>query len=530
MSILKKAFIILGGLLLLGLFSFPIMGEAGGLELNYPKIPGIATTPTSESSLAQYLAYLYYLVVDIVGVVAFIILIVGGIQYLTSAGSVNKAKAARHRIIGGGAGLLIVLGAFMILRTINPQLVGLEPVKPIPLHGVCLYRFRGTEDEEMYCLDENTAKILPEDFYANEIEIEGPQSEFRTVFLFPEKNYQGDVGKLANPLLVRPGIGKERPSFHLSQSPRSIYFDDHSYGVYLFPHGGGEYTEETFQDFPKNLPVVLTGSISDLENFNDRAQSLYLLTTYEGWLYSIAENLAEGLSISGYDPSYDPFFDPDLFDSDLDIDGGFGVGDPFFGSFGFDSDLDLDATFGVPSIDELSDMFSSPFHSDYNWGAILHTNTNGEGECGIVYPPQGTYNKVVASLDEIDLHPIDRIRSVDIFNLHQHPEDLQGSVTFCAKPNFEGDCYTIPASELSGGIWQETIEYPWNGIEAQIYSVKMEGNFWVVLTSGEELSGNCQTFLASNADLKSEYVLNARAYEDTKVRSAAIIPTVPLGE
>jgi len=530
MLVSKNALRFFSFLLLLGLLAVPLVSHAR-LELNYPKIPGIESVPTSESPLAQYLAYLYYLVVDIVGVIAFVILIVGGIQHLTSAGSVDKAKAARHRIIGGGAGLLIVLGAFMTLRTINPQLVGLEPIKPIPLHGICLYAQRGTDEEEMHCFQENTPNVLPEDFQAEEIEIEAPRSEWQTVFLFPEKDYQESFVKLENPLLFRPAAGESRPILGLSFSPRSLYFDNHEYGIYLFPHEGGMYTEETFQDFPKNLPVVLNSPITDLENFNDRTRSLYLHYTYEDWSQQVAIGLADDFSFGDVDPGLFYFGDFDFGDFDLgDLSFTTGVGGPTPG-FG-------DLSFA--NLDDVVSLFGLPHLPDHCWGTILHTSTNGEGRCGIVYPSglgtNNIRNRLVPTLSDIDLQPIvepiDRVRSVDIFNLYlNYEDDLQGSVTFCEKPNFEGHCHTISASEIGNTIWHETFDYPWHEIEEKIYSVRIEGSFWAVMTDAEDFDGRCQVFTDSPADLKSEYVLSStESLLSTAIHSIAIIPVVPAEE
>jgi hypothetical protein len=523
MSSFKKISLFLIGFLFLGILISPALSEARGLELNYPKIPGTEVIPNEETSLGQYLAYIYYFAIDILGVVAFVVIVIGGVQYLTSAGSLPKAKAARLRLIGGTVGFLIVLGAFTILRTVNPQLVGIETTKPIPLHGICLYANRGTEEEEMYCFQENTAKVLPEGFKPTELEFEGPRSEFAAVFIFPKEDYEvgeGAFRSFVNPLLFRPDPGKPRPIQELSWSASvgSIYFDKHEFGLYLFPHEGGQYKTETFEDFPKNLPKVLIGTESDLETFNDRTKSLFLRYTWDTWSHQALVDLGSNVSIGSIDPVLlfpEIDFGNDVFSDWGDLSIGGIDPDPGFG------DLTLGDDFNPGGW-----LIDNPFEPDHAWGAIVHTETNGEGECGLIYPAHSKFNRTLPTLNDIDIHPINRIRSVDIFD--HYGKVANGSVTFCEQPNQEGNCYTMSGEEIGGGIWHNTINYPWGDIKEKIYSFKIEGSFWVVMSDKENFTGRCQTFRTSNTDLKSEYVLSStESLLSTKIRSIAIIPIVP---
>jgi len=56
-------------------------------------------------------------------IIAFISLIVAGFQYITSQGNASKTKDAMDRVQKAFIGLLILLGAYAILYTINPDLV-----------------------------------------------------------------------------------------------------------------------------------------------------------------------------------------------------------------------------------------------------------------------------------------------------------------------------------------------------------------------------------------------------------------------
>ena len=451
----------------------PFLGEARRLELNYPKIPGVAKAPTAQSTLPQYLAYLYYFAVDVVGIIAFGILVIGGIRYLTSGGSVTQMVAAKKTIIGGGTGLLIVLGAFLTLRTINPQLVGLKATKPIPLHGICLYANKGQKNEEEHCYVSNVSS-LPEGFKPDTLEFEGLKTEIYQAFVFSGENYQGTMTLRVKD--TRQSYKTTPPQFSISPNTKSIYFDNQEAGVFLFPNKKADYDESSFKNFPHNLPVVINSSVDDLKNFNDRTQSIQLRYSY-----------------NQYNLQY-------------------------------------------PGTGTVSDWTEHPVYPDVFFGAILHSGTNDMGECSLIYKGgkagqilglPGIWPRWVKTLNDVDIHPIQRVRSVEVFN-HEAQADIQGSVTFYEDLDYGGKSYTIPASEIKGGaekyFWQTTIDqYPWHGLE-QILSIKVDGNFWVVLTDKKDFGGRCQTFPTSTKDLKSTYVLSGTTNSQPSPHSMAIIP------
>ena len=61
-------------------------------------------------------------------------IVIGGVQYTTSYGSSGKGEA-KARILNAVLGLLLVLGAWVILYTINPDLVKLELNIPCLIDG-----------------------------------------------------------------------------------------------------------------------------------------------------------------------------------------------------------------------------------------------------------------------------------------------------------------------------------------------------------------------------------------------------------
>lgn len=99
----------------------PCQPIAGG---QCPKLP--------ESGPAGYVARLYQFGLMVAGLLAFAGIIYGSVKYILSAGNMASLDDAKEQITSAIYGLLLLLGAFIILYTINPTLVQLRnPEAPI---------------------------------------------------------------------------------------------------------------------------------------------------------------------------------------------------------------------------------------------------------------------------------------------------------------------------------------------------------------------------------------------------------------
>ncbi len=104
------------------------------LEIRYPEIEGFKPE-TVETLTPEYAKYIFNFAIWTSGLIALGVLVYAGFQYLTSAGNPEKVKDAKDRIASALLGLVILFGSYLILITINPQLIqfNLGPIKPIPL-------------------------------------------------------------------------------------------------------------------------------------------------------------------------------------------------------------------------------------------------------------------------------------------------------------------------------------------------------------------------------------------------------------
>ncbi|MDD3170179.1 MAG: hypothetical protein WC410_00835 [Candidatus Paceibacterota bacterium] len=134
----KKLFCILI-LLLLPIF---IMAQTG-LENEYPTLGG--TQPTDGSSPAEFFKYVFNLGIIFGVVAAVFVLISQGVTMLMAKGEMALVILAKEKIKRVFVGLLILLGAYMILTTINPDL---QVIKFSPLEAFeNIINGPGTEEE-----------------------------------------------------------------------------------------------------------------------------------------------------------------------------------------------------------------------------------------------------------------------------------------------------------------------------------------------------------------------------------------------
>ena len=78
--------------------------------------------------LAQYIAAIYKYLIGISAVACAIMIIYGGFKYIMAATGAH-VKEGKEVILNALIGLVLVLGAYTILNTINPETLGLSSIK-----------------------------------------------------------------------------------------------------------------------------------------------------------------------------------------------------------------------------------------------------------------------------------------------------------------------------------------------------------------------------------------------------------------
>jgi len=147
-------FIILFFLLLTGLSATPAAALTDQKtideiqeQLNRPstriRIPGVDFTKTSDIPVTQegakkfihvpylgeLMAALFRYGVAVAGIIATIMIIIAGVQRIMAGGNANQVTVSKRRLIQAVTGLIIAVSSYVILYTINPNLVEFKNIK-----------------------------------------------------------------------------------------------------------------------------------------------------------------------------------------------------------------------------------------------------------------------------------------------------------------------------------------------------------------------------------------------------------------
>ncbi len=85
-------------------------------------LPGLSTIDTTDTKVADYLKIIFRIGIALAGVLAVLMLVIGGIEYMSSDVITSK-ESAKGRMTNAILGLILVLGAYAILNTLNPKLL-----------------------------------------------------------------------------------------------------------------------------------------------------------------------------------------------------------------------------------------------------------------------------------------------------------------------------------------------------------------------------------------------------------------------
>lgn len=128
-----------------------------GLAVNFEasvKIPGFEDGNIGGMGIANYINAIYKYSVGIGAILATVILMFGGIRWITAGGNASSIDSAKAWIFAALSGLLLLLFTYSILYIINPQLVEFQSISlpkpdneeyaaPDTTQGCCLVTISG---------------------------------------------------------------------------------------------------------------------------------------------------------------------------------------------------------------------------------------------------------------------------------------------------------------------------------------------------------------------------------------------------
>ncbi|XOB42035.1 MAG: pilin [Candidatus Nealsonbacteria bacterium] len=211
--------------------------EERPLEIEYPEIGEWRPETVEQAVLPEYIKYIFNFAVAIAGLVAFGALVYGGFRYITSVGAPIVQTEAKDQIFAGIIGLVILLSSYLILTTVNPQLVILTlekpewPELPTDLPGVYLtYLIDGEDVVKSYTQNASSldmpsdrmtdVKIVNPIDYDYETEEKKPGKYYYGAILFPQTVYIGEPPEICRSII--PGEVVEEWTCRISKKAASL--------------------------------------------------------------------------------------------------------------------------------------------------------------------------------------------------------------------------------------------------------------------------------------------------------------------
>ena len=106
--------------------------------------------------IGQYIAGIYTYAIGIVGILAAVVLMIGGVIWITAGGNQTRIGEAKAWIGASLTGLILALCSYLILYTINPDLTKITPIRVNVVSdtdtqsekgGCCIYNYNASETD-----------------------------------------------------------------------------------------------------------------------------------------------------------------------------------------------------------------------------------------------------------------------------------------------------------------------------------------------------------------------------------------------
>lgn len=119
---------------LAAVFAFNALSQTALAKLAEPvsiqvPLPGMSKTITiDENSLGNYIKVIYNYAIAIVGIVSALAMMIAGAIWITAGGNASRVDDAKSRIGSALTGLVLAMTSYLILYTVNPDLITFRPL------------------------------------------------------------------------------------------------------------------------------------------------------------------------------------------------------------------------------------------------------------------------------------------------------------------------------------------------------------------------------------------------------------------
>ncbi len=89
-----------------------------------PGTTGVNTTGSGSEDLVGSVTGILNAIIGVLGLVCVVVMIIGGVNYMTSSGDAGKVKKAKDTILYGLIGLVVCVLAFAIVNFVIGNIIG----------------------------------------------------------------------------------------------------------------------------------------------------------------------------------------------------------------------------------------------------------------------------------------------------------------------------------------------------------------------------------------------------------------------
>ncbi|MDD2274725.1 MAG: pilin [Candidatus Pacebacteria bacterium] len=221
---------------------------------------------TDETTPEEIISYIFQILVGLGALIAVAMVVMAGVEWMTSDGNPGKIDGAKTKIKNALLGVGVLLGSYLIINTINPQIANIQ-IDDLRCESGIIVGVKLEDDgpELQRCLDSNTVKIEYDIVKTiNESKWNFPSGTILKAFVYEGENYTG--ARRTFKMDVSGNISGD------ISGAKSIYFLRHYQGVYL-------YDSVNYNLGSSPYPIYTATSISNLisSNFNNKTQSIEII-------------------------------------------------------------------------------------------------------------------------------------------------------------------------------------------------------------------------------------------------------------
>jgi hypothetical protein len=215
-----------------------------------------------DATAAEFIAYFFNLAVAVGAFIAVVIIVMAGIEWMTAGGNPGKIESAKDKIKNTLLGVAILMGCYIILGIINPNLTTIKINELSCEQGIVVktkLSQDSTEKAKQVCIADTTSSI---NYYIEStLNWNFPADTLLAVYTYTEDNFTGDGKEFS---CEEGGCSGK---FREISGSKSIYFVWKNPGFYL-------YDQTDYKLGTKPYPLFVSSNSKKLGNFDNLTSSI----------------------------------------------------------------------------------------------------------------------------------------------------------------------------------------------------------------------------------------------------------------